>query len=122
MERKRFLGAAAGAGALLAMAGAALAAPTSSAGGSAGVPGGAPSPQPSGSPKHNWRRNDSKSNKNIREIRKHLEKVIDELQHDQHDYAGHRARALDLLNQARQELLSAEQSVKPTPAPTAHPM
>ena len=59
---------------------------------------------------HNWHRNDMKSNRNIRMIRKHLEHVIDELQHDQHDYAGHRLKALDLLNQARQELLAAEQS------------
>ncbi len=119
MERRRFLGAVAGVGALLTVASAALAAPGGTSGGS---PGGVPSPAPTGSPKHNWRRNDSKSNKNIREVRKHLDKVIDELQHDQHDYAGHRAKALDLLNQARQELLAAEQSVSSTPAPTAHPM
>src|SRR5258708_8512118 len=101
MERRRFLGTVAGVGGLLAAASAALAAPS----GSSGVPVGAPSPAPTGSPKHIWRRNESKSNKNIRQIRKHLDKVIDELQHDQHDYAGHRARALDLLQQARQELL-----------------
>lgn len=118
MERRRFLVSVAGVGGLLAAASAALAAPVGSAGG--GVPVGAPSPAPS--PKH-WHRNESKSNKNIREIRKHLDKVIDELQHDQHDYAGHRARALDLLQQARQELLLAEQAAaKETPAPTARPM
>jgi hypothetical protein len=115
MERRRFLGSVAGVGALLTMASVALAAPVGS------TPGGMPSPGPTASPKHNWRRNDSKSNKNIREIRKHLDKVIDELQHDQHDYAGHREKALDLLNRARQELLAAEQSAQSTPAPTAHP-
>ena len=114
MERRRFLGSIAGVGALLTMASVALAAPVGS------TPGGMPSPAPTGS-KAPWRRNDSKSNKNIREIRKHLDKVIDELQHDQHDYAGHRVKALDLLNQARQELLAAEQSAQSTPAPTAHP-
>ena len=117
MERKQFLGSVAGVGALLTMAATALAAPVGS------TPGGMPSPAPSGSPKHGWHRNEAKSNKNIREIRKHLDKVIDELQHDTHDYAGHREKALDLLNRARQELLLAEQSAdKATPAPTARPM
>jgi hypothetical protein len=114
MERKQFLGSVAGAGALLTMASAALAVPVS--------PVGAPSPQPSGAPKRGFRRDEAKSNKNIREIRRHLDKVIDELQHDQHDYAGHREKALDLLNRARQELLQAEQADRGAPAPTARPM
>ena len=105
MERKHFLAAAAGLGAL-GVAATAVAAPSTSA---------------SPTPAHSWRRNESKSNHNIREVRRHLERVIDELQHDQHDYAGHRAKALDLLNQARQELLLAEQTA-PRPASTAHPM
>lgn len=102
MERKTFLAAAAGLGATIAAVSAAV---------------GAPSVTPSATPTagatmrpHQWRRNGSSSNHNIHEIRKHLERVIDELQHDQHDYAGHRVKALDLLNQARQELLLAEQS------------
>ncbi len=111
MERKDFLATAAAVGALVATAGATLAAapvPTTT---SAPVPGTTMAPRPG---THNWQRNDYKSNHNIRAIRKHLEHVIDELQHDQHDYAGHRARALDLLEQARQELLAAEQSDKAT--------
>jgi len=113
MERKQFLGTVAGVGAVLAAATAAV----------AGVPSGVPSPVPTGSmpPKHGFRRDQGKSNANIRMIRKHLDRVIDELQHDQHDYSGHRAKALDLLNQARQELLQAEQSVKPSPGQTMRP-
>ena len=121
MERKRFLGTVAAIGGV--MAAAAAAAPAAFAAPSSGAPGSNPSPMPTGStePKHSWRRNDTKSNENIKMVRRHLDKVITELQHDQHDYAGHRAKALDLLNQARQELLAAEQSVQSTPAPTAHP-
>jgi len=113
MERKQFLGTVAGAGAVLAAATAAL----------AGVPSGVPSPATTGTAgsRHGWRRNETKSNENIRMVRKHLDKVIDELQHDQHDYNGHRARALDLLNQARQELLQAEQAGQPSPGQTMRP-
>lgn len=108
MERKRFLAAAAGAGAVLAAASAALA---------------APAPTNTMAPTHTWQRREARSNRNIRMVRKHLEHVIDELQHDQHDYGGHRVKALDLLNQAREELLLAEQAdTKPAPGTTARPM
>lgn len=111
MERKRFLATAAGVGAALAAASAALAAP---------VP--APVPGTTMAPNRKWQRGEFRSNRNIRMIRKHLEHVIDELQHDQHDYGGHRVRALDLLNQARQELLLAEQSATDkNPPSAAHP-
>jgi|SRR5215472_2982398 len=104
MERKTFLATAAGIGATLAAASAALGAPVPApVGGATPTPGGTMAPK-------TYHRNATGSNRNIREIRKHLEHVIDELQHDQHDYAGHRVKALDLLNQARQELLAAEQS------------
>lgn len=103
MERKKFLAAAAGLGASIAAVSAAIAAPVP-------VPAGStPTPSATMQPRMH-RRNGAASNRNIHEIRKHLEHVIDELQHDQHDYAGHRLKALDLLNQARQELLLAEQS------------
>ena len=105
MERKAFIAAAAGAGGLLATAAAALAAPTSAA----PVQTMAPNPNASTKP---WERGEYKSNRNIHMVRRHLEHVIDELQHDQHDYGGHRVKALDLLQQARQELLLAEQSTK----------
>ena len=97
MERKRFLATAAGVGAVLATASAAIAAPV-------------PSANATATPNHQWQRGEFRSNHNIREVRKHLERVIDELQHDQHDYGGHRVKALDLLDQARQELLLAEQA------------
>lgn len=113
MERKRFLATAFGVGAALAAASAALA---------------APNPTNTMTPaNHQWNRGEYRSNRNIRIVRKHLERVIDELQHDQHDYAGHRERALDFLNRAREELLLAEQAStstsnrKPVAAPTAYP-
>ena len=102
MERKTFLAAAAGLGATVAAASVALGAPIAT---STSAPGSTATMAP-----RPWKRNGTGSNRNIRMIRKHLEHVIDELQHDQHDYAGHRIKALDLLEQARQELLAAEQS------------
>jgi Flp pilus assembly protein TadB len=106
MERKRFLATAAGVGAALASVSAALAAP-------------APvnTMAPTAAPTHHWMRGETRSNRNIRQVRRHLEHVIDELQHDQQDYAGHRVKALDLLNQARQELLLAEQTTAASPHP-----
>ena len=84
MERKRFIATTAGIAASLAAAGAALAAtptpPTSVAA--------EPSP----------------TDTNLARVHRHLERIIDELQHDQHDYCGHRVRAVDLLVQARQEI------------------
>ena len=100
MERKTFLAAAAGAGAALATAAAALAAPT-------------PNPK--------WMRNQNRSDVNVRRVRRHLEHVIDELQHDRHDYGGHREKALDLLQRARQELLAAEQFDAAHPGTSAAP-
>jgi len=49
------------------------------------------------------------SNRNIHYVRHRLEMVIDNLQRDQHDYGGHRVAALNLLQQAREQLLQAEQ-------------
>ncbi|HLX01416.1 MAG TPA: hypothetical protein VKS80_04785 [Trinickia sp.] len=97
MERRNFLATAAGIGAALAAASTALGAAM-------------PTPVPGSTPLSGSRRNAKRSDANIRRVRRRLERVIDELQHDQHDYGGHRQRALDLLNQARQELLLAEQS------------
>jgi hypothetical protein len=100
MERKAFLSTAAGIGGILAAASAALAAPDAAA-----VPIATMVPRPGATP---WRRNGQWSNQNIHNIRIRLETVIDQLSHDQHDYDGHRARALQLCQQARQELLLAE--------------
>ena len=49
------------------------------------------------------------SNENVSHVRRKLETLIDELQRDQRDYAGHRRAAIDLMQQARQQLLMAEQ-------------
>lgn len=85
MERKRFLAAAAGVGAVLASASAAFADAT---------------PMPM--------RGEHASNANVRHIRERLEEVIDNLSRDQHDYGGHREKALDFLQKAREQLLAAE--------------
>ena len=46
---------------------------------------------------------------NVRHVRQKLETLIDELQRDQRDYGGHRVQAIDMMQQARQQLLAAEQ-------------
>lgn len=55
------------------------------------------------------------SNYNITHVRKRLERVIDSLQQDRHDYDGHREQALDFLQRAREQLLEAEQFQKQHP-------
>jgi hypothetical protein len=106
MERKGFLTAAIGvATAMAATALTAAAAPTSLV-----VPATmAPRPRASGMQGEYW------SNRNVSRTRIKLEHVIDELNRDQHDYGGHRVKALDLLRQARQELLAAEAFEKAHP-------
>ena len=49
------------------------------------------------------------SARNIYQIRIRLEHLIDELQRDQRDFGGHRVQAIELMQQARQQLLLAEQ-------------
>lgn len=46
--------------------------------------------------------------RNIRAVRVRLERLIDNLQRDRHDYGGHREQALDLMSKARNQLLQAE--------------
>ena len=61
-------------------------------------------------PNHNQgRRGERASNRSIVQDRKRLERVIDNLQRDQRDYGGHRAQAVEFLQQARNQLLQAEQ-------------
>jgi hypothetical protein len=106
MERKGFLTAAIGAA--TAMAATALTA--AAAPGSVVAPATmAPRPRSSGMQGEYW------SNRNVSRTRIKLEHVIDDLNRDQHDYGGHRVRALDLLRQARQELLAAEAFEKAHP-------
>ena len=54
-------------------------------------------------------RGDVGSDRNLRTERRRLEGVIDALQRDQHDYGGHRVRAIADLQQARAELDAALQ-------------
>jgi Spy/CpxP family protein refolding chaperone len=104
MERKGFLAAAVGAAtAVVATGFAAAAAPPVIP-----PPTMEPRPYPTPTGNHHWQRNQQKSDRNITRVRTHLERVIDELQHDQRDYDGHREKALDLLQRARTELLAAE--------------
>jgi hypothetical protein len=126
MERRNFLTAAMGAAAALigttalAKAGPPVAVPPGPV--STPIPPGpVPRPTPSHSP--GWRRNENNSARNIRRVRRHLENVIDELQHDQNDYNGHRAQAMTFLQQAREQLLEAEQydTAHPESNPTARP-
>jgi len=49
------------------------------------------------------------SARNIFRVRHRLERLIDELQNDQRDYGGHRVQAIQFMQQARQQLLLAEQ-------------
>jgi hypothetical protein len=50
-----------------------------------------------------------RSDANIMRVRTQLEAVIDNLRRDQSDYGGHKAKAEELLQSARQELLAAEE-------------
>jgi len=49
------------------------------------------------------------SARNIYRVRIRLERLIDQLSNDQHDFGGHRVAAIQLMQQARQQLLLAEQ-------------
>jgi len=101
MIRKEFLAAAAGVAAAVTGAGTAVAAnpfPTAFA-----------TPQPGSRPLPAWRRGQRGSDQNLRfEIRR-LERLIDMLQRDQHDYCGHREQAIDLLSRAREQLYAGLQ-------------
>lgn len=88
MERRTFLAAAIGAAATVASARIALADATPP-----------PPPEP---PFH--RRGEVGSARNLARVRRHLEKMIDFLQHDQTDYGGHRVNAINDLIAARREL------------------
>lgn len=49
------------------------------------------------------------SARNIVEVRRALERLIDQLQHDQHDFGGYRVRAIEDMRRARQNLTAALQ-------------
>ena len=47
--------------------------------------------------------------RNIYQVRIRLERLIDQLNNDPRDYGGHRVQAIQFMQQARQQLLLAEQ-------------
>jgi hypothetical protein len=69
------------------------------------IPAVATLPQPS-----DWARGQGASNNNIRYVRVYVEKAIDMLDKDQHDYSGYRVKAIESLHDARQQLLAALES------------
>jgi hypothetical protein len=52
---------------------------------------------------------DCSSNKNLWHVHRRLDGAISQLQHDERDYGGHRAAAVDDLVAARGDLVAAEQ-------------
>ena len=54
-------------------------------------------------------RPDCSSNANLWHVHRRLDGAIDQLQHDQHDYGGHRVTAMNDLQNARNEIVAAEQ-------------
>ena len=65
---------------------------------------------PGGSDENWGRRNQGNSNRDIWYVRAWVEKMIDQLQRDNHDYNGHRVAAIRDMQQARAQLLAAERS------------
>lgn len=55
-------------------------------------------------------RGDCSSNHNLAHVHRRLDGAIDRLQHDRHDYGGHREGAIDDLQRARADLIAAERS------------
>ena len=68
-----------------------------------------PMGQNRGASSHHGMRGEKGSARNIGHVRHRLERLIDNLSQDQRDYGGHRVQALQLLQQARAQLLAAEQ-------------
>jgi hypothetical protein len=106
MERKEFLAAAVGAGAIVVAAGATIGGTPAS--GATPTPPYSPYPSrslyPGQSPNPHFTRGQGASDDNLQRVHHHLEKMIDLLQHDEHDYCGHRVQAIDLLQQARTQI------------------
>lgn len=53
---------------------------------------------------------DCASSQNLWHVHRRLDGAIDQLQHDQRDYGGHRVAAINDLQNARNEIVAAEQS------------
>ncbi|MBV8600909.1 MAG: hypothetical protein JO359_05010 [Candidatus Eremiobacteraeota bacterium] len=56
-----------------------------------------------------WMRGERGSARNLIYVRRRLEAMIDQLQHDQHDYGGYRVQAITSLQQARAQIVEALQ-------------
>jgi hypothetical protein len=54
-----------------------------------------------------WLRGERGSAKNLVQVDRRLEGMIDQLQHDQRDYGGYRVRAIAALQQARADIEEA---------------
>lgn len=54
-------------------------------------------------------RTDCASNSSLAHVHRRLDGAIDQLQHDQRDYGGHRVDAINDLQNARAQLVAAEQ-------------
>lgn len=55
----------------------------------------------------NFERGPRNSDRNLIFVRTNLERIIDNLQNDRHDYAGHRVAAIGDLQQARADIVAA---------------
>jgi hypothetical protein len=91
ITRKDFLATAAGIAATLAASKVALAATTT--------------PSPTQPPSHG----ELGSARNVKRVRAALERLIDQLQQDQHDFGGYRVKAVAAMQQARADLDQALQ-------------
>ena len=58
-------------------------------------------------PTPQWMRGERGSARNLLSVRRHLEALIDQMQHDQRDYGGYRVQAIQALQQARQDIIAA---------------
>lgn len=59
-------------------------------------------------PNQGFVRPHTRSDANLRKVRRSLERDIDMMQHDQRDYGGHRVTAIRALQTARAEIAAAE--------------
>lgn len=60
-------------------------------------------------PTHPPSRGEVGSARNLQHVRRRLEELIDQLQHDQHDFGGYRVKAIAAMQQARANLDQALQ-------------
>ena len=71
----------------------------------ANLAGAQPAPVSSPAPQH--LRGERGSARNLLAVRRHLERAIDGLQHDQRDYNGYREKAIDAMQNARGDIQAA---------------